>query len=33
MNKGLSDTLKAAFSNTNPVLRPIVQFSGIPDPH
>jgi hypothetical protein len=45
MNKGLSDTLKAAgarpragsrkvaFSNTNPIPRPIVQFSGIPDPH
>ena len=30
MNKGLSDQLKAAFPDIIPVLRPIVEFKGIP---
>jgi hypothetical protein len=33
INLGLSDTLKTAFSNTKPVPRPIIQFTGIPDPN
>jgi hypothetical protein len=33
MNSGLSDTLKAAFPNINPVSRPLVSFSGIPSPY
>lgn len=32
LNSGLSDTLKVAFSNINPVTRPLVDFKGIPDP-
>jgi len=33
INKGLSDTLKDSFPNVEPVSRPKVQFSEIPDPH
>lgn len=33
INKGLSEKLKNNFTNTIPVLRPLGQFSGIPDPH
>jgi len=33
VNNGLSDSLKAAFPNTQPVSRPIVEFKGIPDPN
>jgi hypothetical protein len=32
MNNGLSDSLKDSFENINPVLRPKVEFSGIPSP-
>ena len=32
-NKGLSDQLKSAFPKTKPVSRPVVEFSGIPNPH
>jgi len=31
MNLGLSDELKALFSNTVPAFRPKVDFKGIPD--
>lgn len=33
LNNGLSDVLKAAFPNTQPVARPQVEQSEIPDPH
>lgn len=33
MNKGLSDRLKDSFPNTEPVSKPKVQFSEIPDSH
>lgn len=33
MNNGLPDDLKAAFPNTIPVPRPIVELKGIPDPN
>lgn len=33
MNNGLSDILKDSFPNTKPVARPIVEFTGIPDPN
>ena len=33
MNRGLSDTLKAAFPKINPVTRPVVEFKGISDPY
>jgi hypothetical protein len=33
MNKGLSDTLKAAFPNTSPVPRPVVSTKVIPSGH
>jgi len=32
MNLGLSDELKDFFPNTIPVIRPAVEFKGIPDP-
>src|SRR5437667_7044577 len=33
MNLGLSDELKAAFTNITPVVRPLVQNLPIPDPN
>jgi hypothetical protein len=33
MNNGLSDELKIAFPNTNPIVRPTMDFEGIPHPN
>jgi hypothetical protein len=33
LNTGNSDELKAIFPNTKPVTRPVVKYTGIPDPH
>jgi len=33
INNGLTEKLKNNFANAIPVFRPLVQFSGIPDPH
>jgi hypothetical protein len=33
INKGLPDNLKAAFPDTKPVQRPVVELRSIPDPH
>jgi hypothetical protein len=33
MNLGLSDSLKESFPNTKELARPLVKYTGIPDPH
>lgn len=33
LNTGNSGELKVIFPNTKPVTRPVIKYSGIPDPH